>query len=70
MPIQSILFDRNFWTLRQAMHYLRDRDYRYDKVDMKDEYYRFRQVEPIGFTYYFTKSIPGYFGSVKYVIAA
>jgi len=43
--IQSILFKRPEWTLKQAKSWLTKHDYKTD-VDIKPEHYRFRQEEP------------------------
>lgn len=43
--IQSILFDRNFYTLDEAKNWLRRRGYE-TGVDVKPNHFRFRQINP------------------------
>jgi len=49
MVIQSILFDKEKWTLEKAKKWLKEHNYRNDKTDETDEYYRFRQRDPNDF---------------------
>lgn len=44
--IQSILFDKEKFTLEEAKNWLEKHNFRNDKVDETDKYYRFRQREP------------------------
>ena len=44
--IQSILFDKHNYTIRDALHFLTEHKYKHNKVDETDEFYRFRQIEP------------------------
>lgn len=46
MPIQSILFDKDQWTIPQATEWLRKNNYKVIKVHTTDEYHRFRQISP------------------------
>lgn len=47
--VQSILFDKEKFTLTEAKNWLKKHDYKSDKVDETDEYYRFRQRDPDDF---------------------
>lgn len=44
--IQSILFDKDKWTVDRAKEWLKDHGYKYGKVDTTDKYHRFRQLDP------------------------
>lgn len=46
---QSILFDRDFWTLSSARAWLKRHGYKVPKVDTTENYYRFRQLPPSKF---------------------
>lgn len=43
--LQTLIFLRNEWSLRQAREYLKSHGYKND-VDIKKHSYRFRQREP------------------------
>ncbi len=43
--LQTLIFLRNEWSLKQARDYLKLHGYKYD-VDIKAHSYRFRQREP------------------------
>ena len=59
--IQSILFDKNFWTIKQAIMWLESNGYVHKKVHETDKFYRFRQLSPSYDTYrYITKKIPNH----------
>lgn len=45
MSVQSVLFDKRFWTLGAARKWCRDHEFA-DDVDEKPLHYRFRQFEP------------------------
>lgn len=44
--VQTIMFDKDHYTLRQARKWLKDNDFKDLKVDETEEYYRFRQLDP------------------------
>lgn len=44
--VQSILFDKNKFTEEEAIVWLKKHNYKYQKMDLKKKYYRFRQVSP------------------------
>lgn len=54
--IQSILFAKNEWTLRQAKTWLRSHGYK-TVLDNKPKHYRFRQLVPIPGSGYSTATI-------------
>ena len=47
--IQSILFDRDRWTVSEAKRWLEDHDKKIPSVDRTTDYYRFRQAPPGNF---------------------
>ena len=48
MVIQSVLFDRNIWTLKKAKDWLKWRGM-FQFVDVKPNFWRFRQEDPSKF---------------------
>ena len=44
--IQSILFDKNFWSVSKCKKFLKENDYKGLEVHETDNYYRFRQYDP------------------------
>lgn len=46
MKVQSILFDRNLWTQQKAKKWLMNHDYIYPKIDITENFFRFRQKVP------------------------
>ena len=44
--IQSILIDRNLKTLKEAYEWVASHGFIHNKIDVKDNYYRFRQFTP------------------------
>lgn len=54
--IQSIIFDRKKWTLERAKKWLDKHFYR-DDPDIKENHYRFRQIEPNKFKSFRTMDI-------------
>lgn len=44
--VQSVLFDRNLWTLSEARRWLEDHGYKYGSVEATGSYWRFRQEDP------------------------
>jgi hypothetical protein len=60
--VQSVIIDKNKYTLQQAIEFLHRNNYKYPKVDITKNLYRFRQIEPAklrkeGYTHYHTKQI-------------
>lgn len=55
--IQSIIFDRSFWTLQEAKAWLKKHNLK-DDVDVKPNTYRFRQKNPNPKYNYFTYTLP------------
>lgn len=47
--IQSILFDRNRWTVTAAKKWLKDHKKAFPKVDTTEDFFRFRQSPPFNF---------------------
>jgi hypothetical protein len=63
--VQSILIDKNFFSLNEAKEWLLKHGHHIYKVDDRGNFYRFRQINPIEFEHFFTKKIePG----VEFVI--
>lgn len=46
--VQSIMFKKHLWTVPKAVEWLDKHNYAYDKVDITDQYLRFRQFPPRG----------------------
>ena len=44
--VQSVLFDRNLWTIPKAKRWLKSNGYFNDNIDEKEKHYRFRQYNP------------------------
>lgn len=70
--IQSVLVDKDKYNLVDAILYILKNDYKADKIDESDNYYRFRQKEPLlldkkGFDNY--KTIKGLDEGIKIIIA-
>ena len=55
--IQSILFDRDFWTVGLAREWLKSHRLHFDAVDSTTNYLRFRQYDPKKKEKYFTKKL-------------
>lgn len=64
MTIQTVLFDKKFWSESKAHNYLLKHHLKNNGVDDKEHYLRFRQVEPDSTKRYYTKKIKG---GVEYV---
>ena len=54
MRVQSILFDKDVWTVARAKAWLKRHGYRYGKVDETTQDFRFRQADPKQFTVFQT----------------
>ena len=61
--IQSVIFNKNKWTINKAEEWLRTHKYKTSfygkKVDITTNYYRYRQLAPHKFKKYFTKMLDG-----------
>ncbi len=60
--LHTILFDKTKNSLDDAILFIQNHDFKLKKVDLLDEYYRFRQLSPeylkkLGFTEYRTITI-------------
>jgi hypothetical protein len=60
--VQSVIFLKEKWTVKDAKKWLRQNKYKAPKVDRKGKYFYFRQIEPEdvereGFTEYRTKPL-------------
>jgi len=44
--VQSVLFNKNIWSLSDAIKWLREHKYKVKKVDVTENFYRFRQRKP------------------------
>ena len=60
--VQSVMFNFNRWSVIKAAQWLQDHDFKVKKLDITENYLRFRQVSPTslkkkGFTQYITKRI-------------
>lgn len=60
--IQSILFDKNKWTIPKAKKWLKKHDYKYDDVRTTTNKIRFRQVEPNQFQEFRTLAFSDKYG--------
>lgn len=56
LKIQWILINRNKFTRLQAIAWIIKHGYKIKKVDITENFYRFRQLEP-NWKYYITKKI-------------
>lgn len=70
--IQSVLIDKNKYDLIDAILYILKNNYKANKIDESNNYYIFRQVEPLildnkGFNKY--KTIKGIEEGTKFIIA-
>lgn len=57
MPVQSVIFDKDFWTIKKSKDWLKKNKYKIKKIHTTDEYHRFRQLPPT-FNRYRTISLP------------
>jgi len=60
--IQSILFNRKYFTTIQAVKWLDEHDFKHYKIDITTNFIRFRQIDPLtlekeGYTHYYNKYI-------------
>jgi len=66
MGVQSVLIPRDKFSLEEATNWLTEHKFRLLKVDVTDEYYRFRQRPPSRGSYY-TKSLDN---GIKLIVEA
>ncbi len=55
--IQSVLIDKRFYSLTQAINYINLHGYKLKKIDETTNFYRFRQLSPKLFKKYFIKDL-------------
>jgi len=56
--VQSVIFPKNVFTQKKAVEWLRKHNYDHDKIDANNNYYRFRQSEPIPGGSFYTVRLP------------
>ena len=52
--IQSVLISRKYFTLEQAYNWIYKHNFKHYKVDITDNFYRFRQYTPLPYKHFFT----------------
>lgn len=57
MSVQTILISKHLYSLRKAMEWIALHGYHYKKVDITNNYYRFRQIPPKKSYKYFSKTV-------------
>lgn len=57
MGLQSVVFNRNYFTLAEAKHWMRKHDFPIYKVHTTPNTYRFRQEPPNRYRRYYSKEI-------------
>jgi len=65
--IQSIIFKKEKMDIRQCVDWLYQHNFKFNKVDEKEKYYRFRQQNPNKYTHFTTKLIDKKKG-IKFII--
>jgi hypothetical protein len=55
--VQSVLINKHKYTPKQAIKWLKENGFKFYKIDETENFYRFRQVNPVGFKYYRIKKI-------------
>jgi hypothetical protein len=55
--VQSVIFKKEKMNPRQCVDWLYEHNLKYNKIDEKEKYYRFRQTNPNKYTHYTTKEI-------------
>lgn len=56
---QSIIFDKHMFTKAQAIYWLTKNNYKHHKIDITNNFYRFRQRPPVTGNYYSKYITPG-----------
>lgn len=71
LTVQSLIFAKGLWTKAKAKAWLKKHDYKHNKIDTTENFYRFRQIDPSKFdkksfrTIVFGKGIGAVIGKVK-----
>jgi hypothetical protein len=65
--VQSVLLDRDYFTLKSAINWIKSHGFVHKKVDKTKRYYRFRQFNPRSDRSYRTIS-PKYKKGIKFII--
>ena len=55
--LQTILVPKKYFTKNEAISWIKD-NYKFNKMDEKDNFYRFRQSYPIKNMKFYTKKLP------------
>jgi len=56
--VQSVLFPKSVFTQKKAVGWLTKHNYDHSKVDVTDNYYRFRQQDPVSGAKFYTVRLP------------
>ncbi len=56
--VQTVLFPKNEWTITEAKTWLTEHHYRHLKVDITEDFLRFRQMTPMKGGRYATVTLP------------
>ena len=57
MAVQSVLFNKHFWTQEQARKYLKRHHYMDNGVDETTNFFRYRQFDPPKDSRYYIKTL-------------
>lgn len=55
--IQSVLFEKRYWNEIRSKQWLKDRNFKYYKIDKTNQYLRYRQSNPEKYKYFRTIKI-------------
>lgn len=55
--IQSVLYDKKYYSFEDALNSVIENHFKHNKVDIKKNKYRFRQLDPNIFKYMWIKKI-------------
>lgn len=55
--VQSIIFDKKYFTLKESENWLKYHGHKNFKVDKTQNFYRFRQLSPLMFDNFFTRNV-------------
>ena len=72
--IQSVLINNNIYTLDEATQWIKDNKFKIKQIDITDNYYRFRQLNPkyierLGYNKYITKKLHPNNNDIELIIA-
>ena len=56
--VQTVLVPRHQFTLQEAFDWMEDHHFGHRKVDITEDYFRFRQMTPMKGGRYVTKTLP------------